>query len=110
MNFSEAKPKLIDFSSKNFINNNLKLCHTNRVNYYSKIFNGIILLTIVSITFVILYQLSFYKKSKYDMQEKMLKDQEYVLSKIKYYKENSNKNSSLITNLPTVPLHNLPHL
>ena len=40
----------------------------------------------------------------------MVKDQEYVLSKIKYYKDNVKQKSSLITDLPAIPVNNLPHL
>jgi hypothetical protein len=43
-----------------------------------------------------------------------MKDQEYVLEKIKYYKETSKKDKSLITELPTapsnIPVFNLPNI
>ena len=117
MNFFNAAPehpKLIDFGTKNFINNNLKICHDNRVSYYSYILNCSILFIFTSIVCVTLYFLSYYKKSKHEINEKMMKDQEYVLEKIKHYKETSKKDKTLITELPTapsnIPVFNLPNI
>lgn len=107
--FIDNKPKLFDNSTMTFINNNLKNCHGNRVSYYTYIFNFSILFIFVLIVGFTLYTLSYYKRSNYEIQEKMVKDQEYVLSKIKYYKDNVKQKSSLITDLPAIPVNNLPH-
>lgn len=107
-------PNLIDSNTKNFITNNLKSCHNTRVSYYSYILNCSILFTFILVVSVTLYYLSYYKRSKEEINEKMHKDQEYVLEKIKYYKEVNKKDKSMITELPTapsnVPVFNLPHL
>jgi 3-methyladenine DNA glycosylase AlkD len=116
MNFYNAidNPNLIDFCTKHFISNNLKMCHNNRVSYYTYIFNFGILFLFISVVFVILYNLSNYKQSTAEVQEKMMNDQDYILSKIKHYKDTNKNNQSMITELPTipnnVPIHNLPHL
>jgi len=108
--FSDNTPKLYDNRTLNFINNNLKNCHGVRVSYYTYIFNFSIFFLFVMIVGFTLYTLSHYKRSKYEIQEKTLKDQEYILSKIRYYKDNVKEKSSLITELPTIPMNNLPHL
>ena len=108
--FIDNQPKLFDKTTVNFINNNLKNCHGNRISYYTYIFNFTILFIFVLIVGFTLYTLSHYKRSKYEIEEKMIKDQEYVLSKIKYYKDTHKEKSSLITELPTIPINNLPHL
>ncbi len=103
-------PKLYDKDTINFIDNNLKVCHNNRVSYYTYIFNFTVLFIFTIVVSITLYTLSNYKVSQYEKNDKLLKDQEYVLSKIKYYKDNVKQNKSLITNLPTIPINNLPDL
>lgn len=106
-------PNLIDNGTKNFIFNNLKECHNNRVSYYTYILNFSVLFIFVFIVFVTLYSLSTYKKSNAEIEEKMLSDQDYILSKIKHYKETHKQNKSLLTDLPVVPsnvpVYNLPN-
>jgi hypothetical protein len=103
-------PKLYDKDTISFIDNNLKVCHTNRVSYYTYIFNFTVLFFFTLIVSITLYTLSNYKESSYEKKEKILKDQDYVLSKIRYYKDNVKQNKSLITDLPTIPINNLPYL
>lgn len=107
-------PNLIDSTTKNFITNNLKSCHSTRVSYYSYILNCSILFTFILVVSSTLYYLSYYKKSKEEINEKSEKDQEYILEKIKYYKNVSKKDKSMITDLPTapsnIPVFNLPNL
>lgn len=115
MNFynNNTNPKLIDFGTKNFISNNLKECHHTRVSYYTYIFNFSIFAAFIFVVFIVLYYLSTYKKSNAELEEKMLSDQDYILSKIKHYKDTNKNNKSLLTDLPTVPedvpMYNLPN-
>ncbi len=99
----DTKPKLIDYSTMNFIDNNLKSCHNNRISYYVYFFNFIVFFIFVLVVSCVLYFLSTYKKNPYEVQEKMIKDQEYILDKIKHYKDTHKKKSSMITDLPTIP-------
>jgi hypothetical protein len=105
-------PNLIDNGTKNFIFNNLKQCHTNRVSYYTYILNFSVLFLFIFVVFIVLYSLNTYKKSNVEIEEKMLSDQDYILSKIKHYKD-THKNKSLLTELPVVPsnvpVYNLPN-
>ena len=106
-------PNLIDHGTKNFIFNNLKQCHNNRVSYYTYVLNFSVLFLFIFVVVITLYSLNTYKKSNAEIQEKMLSDQDYILSKIKHYKDTSNKNKSLLTDLPVVPsnvpVYNLPN-
>jgi len=94
-------PKLIETSYKSYIIDTLKRCHENRIEIYSiglNLFVFLFFAIIVSITLYVCYKK---KLTPYEKEEKIKRDQEYVLSKIKYYKE-MNKSSSEITNLPTM--------
>ena len=100
------QPSLIEASTKNFLFNTLKQCHTNRVNVYYYAFNAGVFILFVAVTCAILYRCSLNKPTDYERQQKLLHDQEYVMSKIRYYQsENSNADDqhiSRVTNLPFV--------
>lgn len=98
------QPSLIEASTKNYLFNTLKQCHTNRVNVYYYIFNISIFVIFVAVVGTILYRCSMNKPTEYQRQQKMLRDQQYVLSKIRYYKEevenSDNQHITRLTNLP----------
>lgn len=98
------QPSLIEASTKNYLFNTLKQCHTNRVNVYYYIFNISIFVIFVAVVGTILYRCSVNKPTEYQRQQKMLRDQQYVLSKIRYYKEEventENQYTTRLTNLP----------
>ncbi len=92
---------LIEPSAKYFMQNTLQKCHEKRVGIYLRFLNVGVFLLFVLVIGGILYYNYKNRPSEYEKYQKMLKDQEYVLSKIKYYKtEHANKNYSNITNLP----------
>jgi hypothetical protein len=97
-------PSLIDASAKNYMFNTLKQCHTTRVNIYYYIFNIGIFLLFVAVVGTILYRCSLNKPTEYERQQKLLQDQQYVMSKIRYYKNevdnNENQHITRLTNLP----------
>ena len=97
-------PKLIESSTKNYLFNNLKQCHTTRVSVYYYALNISIFILFVGIAGFTLYYCNKQKLTDYEKQQKVLQDQKYVLSKIRYYKEETKHahqtNSSSITNLP----------
>jgi hypothetical protein len=97
-------PSLIDASAKNYMFNTLKQCHTTRVNIYYYIFNIGIFLLFVAVVGTILYRCSLNKPTEYERQQKLLQDQQYVMSKIRYYKNevdnNDNQHITRLTNLP----------
>lgn len=102
----EYNPRLIENSAKNYLFQTLQKCHTNRVSIYYYALNFGVLFLFVGIVGLILYYCSKKKLSDYEKQQKMLKDQQYVLSKIRYYqqdkKERQQSQVSGITDLPYI--------
>lgn len=99
-------PTLIEPQAKNYLFETLKTCHHIRVNMYSYILNVGILILFITIFGLAIYYSSKNKLSDYEKQQKMYRDQQYVLSKIQYYKtlenEKEQSNMSSITRLPIV--------
>ena len=95
------RPSLIEANTKYYLHNKLKSCHE----YKNNIMSWIINLTIFSLFFIILFAVLYFSRKEpldeYEKAEKMRKEQEYVVSKIRDFKEIS-KNTSMITNLPIV--------
>lgn len=98
------QPKLIEPMAKHYLFETLKTCHHIRVNMYSYALNiGVFLL--FSILFAsALYYSKQNRLSDYEKHKKMQLDQQYVLSKIRYYQESNTKeretSSSNISGLP----------
>jgi hypothetical protein len=101
-----SAPTLIEPIAKNYLFETLKMCHHTRVDMYSYILNVGILFIFIAIFGLAIYYSSKNKLSDYEKQQKMYRDQQYVLSKIQYYKtlENEQEQSSMssITRLPIV--------
>ena len=97
-------PRLIESSAKNFLFNTLQQCHSNRVSVYYYALNIGVFLLFIGIAGFTLYYCNKQKMTDYEKQQKILHDQQYVLSKIRYYKEETKNahqsTSSSITNLP----------
>jgi len=97
-------PRLIENSAKNFLFQTLQKCHYNRVSIYYYTLNIGILVLFFGIFGSVLYYSYKNKLTPYEMQQKMMRDQQYVLSKIRYFQEDrknmENTQVSSITNLP----------
>ena len=93
-------PKLIEANVFHSIQNTLKTCHENRVKYYSYALNIIVLIGFVVVVFLALYFSYKKKPSAYEQQQKMYKDQQLILSKIRHYQEQQK-------NIMTSPIGNL---
>jgi ribosomal protein S24E len=97
-------PRLIENSAKNYLFQTLQKCHTNRVSIYYYALNFGVLLFFISIVGFVLYYSSKQKLTEYEKQQKLLKDQQYVLSKIRYYQEdNKERKQSQITGITDLP-------
>ena len=98
-------PRLIENSSKNYLFQTLQKCHNHRVTIYYYVLNISVLVLFFGIVGAVLYYSYKNKLTPYEAQQKMLKDQAYILSKIRYYKEDrknmEESQVSSITNLPT---------
>ena len=96
-------PRLIETNVQNYLFDNLQKCHQQKTTLYSWILN----ISVFTIFFIVLFTvLYFCRKRKllpYEIEEKQIKEQQYVLSKIREYQMEKTKKPqtmSAITNLP----------
>ena len=101
---------LIDSTTKTFLMTALQNSHETRMKYYSIVFNFAVFIGFILVFGGALYYCYSAKRSPDEINYKMMKDQEYVLSKIRFYQEENKKikdaakeYSSLITDLPLPP-------
>ena len=96
-------PQLIELTVKDSIYGALHKCHSNRILIYNYIFNFMVLFGFILIFGIGLYYCYKQKPSEYELHKKMLKDQQYILSKIRHYQhEKHNQSISNITKLPII--------
>ena len=99
-------PQLIEINASSYIQQTLNKCHVNRVNFYYYVLNISVLLLFICIVGFILYYCYTRKPTDYEKHQRLLRDQEYVVSKIRYYQEDSKQKreqqSSSITDLPFI--------
>lgn len=88
-------PKLIDNGAINYMYDALQICHTNRVKIYYIALNIGVLILFLLVTGLILYYCYKRKPTPYELRRKMLKDQEYVLSKIRHYQREKSQQQLL---------------
>lgn len=93
-------PRLIEQGAHNYIQEALKICHNNRIQIYSYALNIGVLVIFLAIAGTTLYYCYKRKPTPYELRQKMLKDQDYVLSKIRYYQaEKANLSSAFMERL-----------
>jgi hypothetical protein len=96
-----VSPRLIEQPVKQYMGTVLQNCHSHRSNIYYYVLNISIFLIFVLIFGISLYYCYSNKKTPYELQQKMTQDQNYILSKIRYYQDEQKKLSSTkLTNLP----------
>jgi hypothetical protein len=92
---------LIDPSAKNYLFQTLKQCHNHRVNIYYYVLNISIFIVFAIIVFLTLYYCHKNKLTDYQKAQKMIRDQQYVMSKIRFYQEETrDAKTSNVTQLP----------
>ena len=98
----ETNPILIEHGARSYMSDILNRCHSNRVNIYLYALNIGVFVFFVVIIFLVLYYCYKNKLTPEEEYQKKIKDQEYVLSKIRFYKEHQRNISSksFITELP----------
>lgn len=96
-------PNLIDPSVKYNLYNRLSSCHNTRVSMYTWVLNIGVFVVFVSITAAALYYCYTRKLTPEERYNKMMRDQSYIMSKIRFYQnERANMPLSSITSLPIV--------
>jgi hypothetical protein len=99
----DSSPRLIEPSAKYFLHNTLTQCHSNRVNVYYWGLNITIFAVFVGIFGAALYYCYKRKLTPEEHYNKMMKEQAYILSKIRFYQnERIEHPMSSITSLPVV--------
>jgi hypothetical protein len=95
-------PRLIETSVTSHMKYILNKCHDTRVRIYLNSLNIVVFLLFCLIFGAALYYCYRKKLSPDQEAEKMIKDQEYILSKIRFYKEHQKHitDSAKITQLP----------
>lgn len=109
---NEDAPKLIEDTAKNYLYATLQKVHYTRVRYYNIVYNMGIFVLFSAIAGGILYYLYRNKSTPHENYHKLMRDQEYVLSKIRFYQEQkrtidekASSYSSMITDLPVIAPH-----
>ena len=97
-------PRLIEVGAKNYMSSVLTKCHENRISIYLWCLNAGVLFVFIGIIFLVLYYCHKNKISPEENYQKGLKEQEYVMQKIRFYKEHQQSINSRasITGLPTM--------
>jgi hypothetical protein len=99
------EPKLIDNYTKFYLYDKLNSCHQTRVKYHTIIFNVIVGTFFFGIFGIALYYCYNRKPTETQSREQMERDQQFILSKIRFYQEQNQKireSASPITGLPTI--------
>jgi hypothetical protein len=79
----------------------LQKCHEYRVNIYSYIYNSLVFIVFFSLFGIVLYYRYKNKPTPEELRIKMEREQNYILSKIRYYQnEKDRATTSSITDLP----------
>lgn len=96
-------PRLIEPGVKNFLHNTLNRCHDNRVSIYTWTLNIGVLVLFLAIFGLALYYCYKRKLTPEDQYNKMVRDQAYIMSKIRFYQNERIENPlSSLTSLPVV--------
>jgi hypothetical protein len=104
---ANSGPRLIDQSAKNYLYNTLQACHQTRVKYHSILLNGFVFIAFVGCASLILYYLYRRKPTAEQTRQQIEQDQQFILSKIRFYQEQNQKireSASPITGLPALPV------
>jgi hypothetical protein len=101
-------PKLIENSSMNYLRHSLYTCHEKRIKHYSNALNIMIFVTFVGIFGSALYLCYNKQETPYEKHRRNLKDQEYILEKIRFVENEKLQQAESLTNLPYIYSPMLP--
>jgi hypothetical protein len=98
------RPRLIEPTSKYYMSEILSKCHDTRVSVYQYSLNIGVFIVFIIVTSIVLYYCYRTKLTPEEEHNKSLKNQEYILSKIRFYKDHQRTihSKSDITTLPTL--------
>jgi hypothetical protein len=93
---------LIEPMAKNILHRTLQKCHDIKTRYFSIWLNLIVFVGFSIVLGFILYFRYKGQPSEYEKKRKLLKDQQYVLSKIRFYHDEKKRAS--YSSLPELPI------
>jgi len=91
MDIEVAAPKLIDTSTIHYLDGALKKSHEIRIKYHRIIWNAGLVFGFVFIVAAVMYYRYLDKPTPKEANYKLIKDQEYVLSKIRFFQEQNQR-------------------
>jgi hypothetical protein len=97
-------PRLIEINAKNYMFQTLQQCHNHRINIYYYALNIGIFLLFLLVVGTVLYYCNKNKLTDYERNQRILKDQQYVLSKIRYYQDESKSRQSQVSGITNLPI------
>jgi hypothetical protein len=101
-------PKLIDSSAIHYLDGALKKSHEIRVKYHRILWNFGIVFTFFAVVFAVLYYRYITRPTPQEANYKLIKDQEYVLSKIRFFQEQNQRIQSSNRELEGAEISGLP--
>ena len=93
-------PHLIEHFAKTHILHNLQSCHETRNRIYSYVFNILCLVVLLFLGGSSLYLCRKQKASPFEQQEKLKRDQQLVLSKIRQFQIDKMRQHESLAHLP----------
>ena len=99
---SSAASHLIEPSAKQFLYRTLQKCHEVKTHYFSVWFNLVVFLAFSITVGLILYFRYKGAPSNYENRMKMIRDQQYIMSKIQFYHDEKRRAS--YSNLADLPV------
>jgi hypothetical protein len=100
------KPRLIETGTHMYLKDILKSCHNYRSTVYYYSFNAIVFLLFIGIAGLVLYYCNKQKLSNYEKNQRLIRDQRYILSKIRYYQEDNKKQKEQLSSITNLPIGN----
>lgn len=96
---------LVEQGVRNYLQSSLNHCHNYRIHIYSIALNIVVFVVFVTVFGLILWYSYKKKASPYDQYKQQIRDQEYILSKIRHVqtqKEMQRAQMTSITQLPQI--------
>jgi hypothetical protein len=97
-------PKLIETGTHMYLKDVLRGCHSKRVNIYYYVLNFGVFFVFVGVGALVLYYCNQQKMSEFEKKQKMIRDQQYILSKIRFYQETAEQRKDKLSSISQLPM------
>lgn len=94
-------PRLIESNVRNYLHDTLHRCHQHKSDIYSWVFNiGLFLMFCLFFGTILYLRRRQRDVPEWEREAKMLREQNYILSKIRNYQMDQKRQTTMITDLP----------